>query len=343
MQEKIIYAVTDYNGLFGSKHNAAPYKSGMDKNKLAEHFKSLGYKLTFIHPTDISFSDDWANKPVIYTSQEDPGYIYKDFLEDIILSFETKGANLIPSYKHLRANNNKAFMHMLEEISLSDVCNIIPNKRFSTLSELKSFTDITYPVVIKLATGAMSQNVELVKNYNELVKFVKNNSQSFSQWNRFKEFVRSFKYTGYKKQDLIKNKYILQDFLPNLESDYKILKFDDYFYIFKRPVRDNDFRASGSGQHNYLYGSSSDVPTGIFELVDKIAKAIDTPTISVDIAVSNNELYVIEYQSLYFGTVGQHRSDIVYTKIDNTYKPSINNFELEELYARSIINYLESK
>ena len=69
MQEKIIYAVTDYNGLFGSKHNAVPYKSGMDKAKLTKCFNSLGYELSFISPTEINFSDNWADKAVIYSSQ----------------------------------------------------------------------------------------------------------------------------------------------------------------------------------------------------------------------------------------------------------------------------------
>lgn len=341
MQEKIIYAITDYNGLFGSKHNAVPYKSGMDKDKLTECFKALGYELSFLNPTEVNFSDNWTDKAVIYSSQEDPGYVYKDFLEDIILGFETRGANVIPSYKHLRANNNKAFMHILEEIDLNGVCNIIPNKRFSTLSELKSISDIIYPVVIKLAAGAMSKNVELANNFKELVSFVNKNSVKMSAWIGFKEFVRSYRYDGYTKQDLVKNKFVLQEFIPHLDSDYKVLKFGDYFYILNRSVRENDFRASGSG-HAYKIGSDCNVPEGTFELVESIAKAINTPTISVDIAVSEGKLYVMEYQSIYFGTSGHHRSDVVYVKSDETFKQVENNLELEHLYAHSIIEHLKA-
>ncbi len=342
MQNKVIYAVTDYNELFGSKHNAVPYKSGMDKTKLAKCFLELDYKLEYVRPIDIDFSENWFGKNVIYSSQEDISFVYKDFLEDVVFGLEQKGANVIPKYAHLRANNNKVFMHILEDIFLSDINKILPTKRFSTLTELSCLDNINYPVVIKLAAGAMSQNVALARNYKELVSFVKNNSVSVSTWDRFKELVREKKYDGYKPQDNVKNKFVIQDFLPGLESDYKVLKFGEYFYIFKRPVRENDFRASGSGQVNYLYGSDCDVPDGIFELVEKIANAIDTPTLSVDIAASSKGLYVIEFQSIYFGTVGQHRSDVVFVKTKNEFIKSVNTFSLEELYARSIVASLRS-
>ncbi len=340
MKDKIIYAITDYNGLFGSKHNSVPYKSGMDKEKLTKYFSDFNYKLVFVSPSEVSFCEDWHDRVVIYTSQEDPCFTYKDFLEDIVFGLEACGAKVVPSYMHLRANNNKLFMHILEDAKLKNEYKSLKNFKFSTLSELKSLKGVTYPVVVKLSSGAMSQNVSLARSAKELVRFVKNNSVHTSAWLKFKEFVRGAKYEDYKKQDLIKNKFVIQEFIPNLTGDYKVLKFGAYFYIFKRPVRENDFRASGSGQQSYFYGSSCEVPEGIFELVEKIANALNTPMLSIDVAVSYGELYIIEYQSIYFGTVGQHRSDVVYVKSGSSFSPVENDYELEKLYSLSIVEHI---
>ena len=343
MSDDIIYAVVDYNGLFGSRHNAVPYKSGMDKDELELAFRKLGWSLRYVRPIDIDYSEGWSGRIVIYTSQEDIGYVYKDYLFDKMFGLMLANARLVPGLESIWSNNNKHGMHILESLKLKDVADILPNDSFSTVEELEALELPGFPLVVKLAEGAMSQNVSLAQNYKQLLKFVNDNSFPIPIWEKIRESVRSFKYPGYTRQTNSKNKFVVQQYLPGLQADYKVLKFGRYFYIFKRPVRKGDFRASGSGQLNYLYGSDTDVPDGIFQLTEKIASAIDVPCISIDFALSDGELFIIEFQSLYFGTVGQHRSDIVYIKGPSGFTPQPNTFGLEEIYAEGIVSHIRGK
>ena len=45
--KKKIFFLTDYKNNFGSKHNALPYRSGMDKDLLKKYFKAKGYDCIF--------------------------------------------------------------------------------------------------------------------------------------------------------------------------------------------------------------------------------------------------------------------------------------------------------
>jgi len=115
---KRIYALIDYKNRFSSKKGSIPYRSGMDNKLLRKYFKNLDYDVKFLQFSDINFRKiDFRDKIVLYTSSEDKGYHYKNYIEDIILGLKLQGANLIPKYKYLIANNNKLFMEILRELS----------------------------------------------------------------------------------------------------------------------------------------------------------------------------------------------------------------------------------
>ncbi len=338
-----IYLLTDYLNRFGSKHNSAIYKDGMDKKLLSELFKKQGYQTEFFEISKVDFrNQDWKGKTVLYSSQEDVGYYYKSFIEDIIYGLELAGAVLIPSYKYLKAHSNKVFMEILRDLSpLPEIKNLTAKHYGSYEEAIQDAENFDYPVVIKSAEGAMSKNVVLAHNKNELKNVIKKLAATRNLKEETREFIRSFKYKGYQKQSKFRKKFIIQNFIPDLSNDWKVLVFGNKYYIFQRHVRKNDFRASGSGQSQYLYGSKSPVPEGIFSLSKKIKDTLDLPMVSLDFALYNNELFLLEFQSLYFGTVGQWRSDCYYQDIDNEFIIKENNFSLEEVYVESIMNYLK--
>ena len=111
-----IIIITDYKNRFGSKWDAVPYNSGMKKKNLEKYFLQEKYEAKFIQFSEVKNLTNVENIPIIYTSSEDIGYHYKDYIEDIIFYLECKDAIVIPSYKYLRANNNKVFMELLRDI-----------------------------------------------------------------------------------------------------------------------------------------------------------------------------------------------------------------------------------
>ena len=82
-----LFLLTDYKGRFGSKHDDFPYRSGMDLQLLKSAFMDAGYEIEYVPFSKVNPADEcWKGNAVLYTSSEDPGLIYKQYIEDIVLS-----------------------------------------------------------------------------------------------------------------------------------------------------------------------------------------------------------------------------------------------------------------
>lgn len=332
-----ILALIDYKGNFGSKNKAKPYRSGMDLELLKDQFETLGFEIEYKMFSDISFKTSLSTFDIVlYTSSEDNGYKYKDYIEDIIYGIEQKGNKVIPEYKFLRANNNKVFMEILGKIMIKE--NNL-NSYYVCVPKEQLINNLSFPIVFKEAAEAMSSGVALIKNKKQLKNKIKqinkiDNLLNFK--NIIKETLRAYKYPNYIKESLYRNKFILQEFIPNLESDYKILIYGNRYYIFERPVRKNDFRASGSGHSIYKYGSKANVNLKIFDFAENIFNQFNVPFLSLDICYDGKKFYFFEFQAIYFGTVGQNMSDGYYLKKDSNWIFIQEKLDLEKVYADSI-------
>jgi glutathione synthase/RimK-type ligase-like ATP-grasp enzyme len=128
----------------------------------------------------------------------------------------------------------------------------------------------TFPKVFKLRGGAGSQNVQLIDSKYQAQKII---YQAFSKgfpkydaWISIKERLYKFnrgksnfrevlkglirifyppKYSRYGSNEV--GYVYFQDFVPNNNSDIRIIVIDKKAFALKRFVRENDFRASGSG------------------------------------------------------------------------------------------------
>lgn len=335
---KKIFMLTDYKNHFGSKYTAKPYRSGMDKNLLVRKSIENGYELVFEKFSDVSFEiEKYRNNFVVYTSQEDVGGEYKEYIEDIVLGLENIGAITIPSFKYLRAHNNKSFMEIIAK-ELIDNSILLKSFSFGTLEELKAKIDeIKYPVVIKSSSGALSSGVKLAKDKNRLLKEIRKISRSKSLFKELWDFVRSLKYKGYIRESKYRKKFILQSFVPNLENDWKVLIYGNKYYCLKRFVRNNDFRASGSGIHEF----SKELPAGLLEFSRKIKSFLNLPNISIDVCFNGNDFFLVEFQALYFGTKTIEFSEFYYENDGNNFQIIEEKSILENIYMDSVIKYIQ--
>lgn len=336
---KKIYLLTDYKGYYGSKYTAKPYRSGMDKKLLEKYFTDCGFQVKYIAFSDIDFRKiDFKDQYVLYTSSEDIGYHYKDYIEDMVLGLSLQGARIIPEYKYLRANNNKVFMEILRDLLDGKDGRYIKTHHFGTIEELKEKIDkFQYPVVIKSATGAMSRGVFLADNGNQLIKIAEKISRTKYLFKELWDLGRSIKHKGYKKESKYRKKFIVQNFIPGLNNDWKILIYGDKYYILYRGVRKNDFRASGSGKF-YFY---TDLPNGILDYAENIFRKFNVPNLSIDVGYNSGKFYLIEFQMIYFGTTTIEKAPFYYTKEDSKWIRHNNKSELEKAYVDSIVKYIE--
>ncbi|KJF91571.1 hypothetical protein UB42_01810 [Photobacterium leiognathi] len=234
----------------------------------------------------------------------------KKYLNDIVFSlFVNREEQLITSLKLYFAHDNKGIQSLLFNNGKS--IELIKQKYYlSSLSE-----DIDRKKVFKTIDGAGGQGVSLVDNSKIKKRVNKEKIISFNIYEcktaikeKIKKIVkRNDKYASYVEKRV---PYVLQDFIEGLDSDYKVLVFFKRVYVLKRNIRDNDFRASGSGKFSYIE------PTD--ELLNyslNLRENINSPFVSIDIAeVSKNKFKCIEYQATHFGPYTQLNAKYFYEK-----------------------------
>jgi len=335
---KKIYLLLDYKNRFGSRYDSVPYRSGMNKEELSRFFSQNNLQLEFLKFIDVRIEDGfWKNTPVLYTSQEDKGHKYKLYIEDVIYALELKGAHLIPEFRFLKAHDNKVFLGMLEK--QYPEFHYLKSSHFGCFEELApKLNEIEYPVVIKSASGAMSRGVFLAKNQVELIKYARKISKSIDLSHDLKEFGRKFIHKGYQIESKYRNKFIIQEYLPNLHNDWKVLVYGDKIYILHRRVKKDDFRASGSKLFDF--NSDSLNPPGIFDFAINFRKKLKVPFISLDVVQSNGKFFVVEHQVLNFGTSTHLKSNGYFIKDKNTWIKKNETLALEKLVADSVTEYL---
>lgn len=342
---KKIYAIVDYKHSFLSKWSAKPYRSGYNKEYLRLLFRNFGFEINFINFSEVDFSENWQNRIILYTSSEEPGYYYKKFIEDIISGLELAGAILIPNSNLLRANNNKVFMEILRQVKLPEKYKTITAQQFGTYEESELAIKngrIKFPCVIKIAEGAMSKGVFLAKTENEYIELTKRITRTYSIKVAVKEWFRSKKHIGYVKESLNQQKFIVQPFIDGLKNDWKILIYGSKYYILRRNIRPNDFRASGSG-YNYSAGSAAEFPLMMFPFVKEFYESLNVPNLSIDFAFDGKEGYILEFQGIHFGTSTHFLSKDYYDNINDQWVIKCNEMDQEELYVYSIINFLNKR
>jgi len=343
-EKKTIYVLIDYKGQFGSKSDSKFYRSGMDINLLEKFFLKGGYNFEVLKFNEVDFRNiDWKNRQVIYTAQEDPEFYYKKYIDDVIYALELAGANVIPKYKFLLADNNKVFEELLRDITGADFIQNISSFHFGSFEDFKgSNLKIKQKMVFKQAAGAVSRGVFLAKNEKEGLKIAKKISKTPFHKDDLKDFIRPFIHKGYSVNSRNRRKFIVQNFISGLKNDWKILVFGDKFFIEYRGVRDNDFRASGS--HKFLFDADIQniIPNGIFEYAEKIRDLFATPHLSLDIGYIDNNFCLFEYQALYFSSYALRMSKTYFIKKEGKFVRMEGSFCLEELYVKSLIDFIES-
>jgi len=338
-----IIILTDYKNHFGSKWKATPYRSGFDKAYLTRLFKEAGYDVKFIPMSRIDFlNSSWKGKIVLYTSSEEYGLHYKNFIEDVVYGLKEAGARLIPDASFLRANNNKVFMEILRQTKLPRNLQTITSQFFGTYDELDQALkaqEISFPCVIKKAVGAMSRGVFLARNENELRQQIKKISHKVPLKVKLKERGRKYKHKGYKPESNYQGKFIIQPFIPGLKNDWKVLIYGEKYFVLKRNIRENDFRASGSG-FKYSSGSQADFPINELKLIRNFYWKLNVPNLSVDFGYDGKKGYIFEFQAIYFGTSTHYKSKDYYEYIDGSWHLKENDMDQEQVYVHSIVQYL---
>lgn len=185
-----------------------------------------------------------------------------------------------------------------------------------------------FPVVRKLRRGAGSFNVGLIKDYDQGAGYVRKAFRSgfpvtpgsFADaktrlsrvkgakdfWDKIKRLPHrlSLQRKTRRLAGIEKGYVLFQEYIPNNDYDTRVAVVGDHAWGYKRRVRKDDFRASGSG---LLDCDSKGVDLECVRIAFQVAKSIDAQSICYDFVKDREGRPRIVEISYGFGTQGVSR------------------------------------
>ena len=230
------------------------------------------------------------------------------FARSILNSADNMGLKVFPDFNTAWHFDDKiAETYILKSINAS-----MPHAwMFYTYNDIKKWLEekCKYPIIAKLRCGSGSSNVKLLRNANEVSKYVKrmfgkgfktrpslfyktkSNIKSSKDWEtvvkRFKRIPDFFQTIRNANKFPNEKGYVyLQEFVPNDGFDLKIVVVGDKLSFIARNVRKGDFRASGGGS---LYFNKSLVTPEIIQSAFNISDKLSFQCMGFDYVVDNGE------------------------------------------------------
>ncbi|GGB72078.1 hypothetical protein GCM10007424_10080 [Flavobacterium suaedae] len=225
----------------------------------------------------------------------------------ILFSLEQTGFKVFPDFRTSWHFDDKVGQkYLLERLGAP----FVPSHVFVNKKEALNWVSTTnYPKVFKLKGGAGSQNVLLVNSREQAKKIVKKAFSSgfsnYNAWGSLKERTRMWRSGKASIFDVIKGiarvvkppefakglgveyGYVyFQDFIPNNDSDTRIIVIDGKAFALKRYVRENDFRASGSG---FLGFDKKLFNEDCIALAFKLTKGLNAQCVAYDFIFDSNK------------------------------------------------------
>lgn len=306
-ETKELHLLTGYGGFFGQTRK--PWVS-LDTVLLIRELESLGW-LVHCHEFHevINGAVDIHDSIVFYTFSHRPNL--QGYIRDCLLSLQAKNNRLVPSQDLFCCHENKGWQELLRRQTGLDS---LWSRYFSSKRELKDYA-IPYPVVLKTLTGSNSKGVYLVRGEDELLHRIRLLEPSPSIGKRLdflrRRYLRGRKeFPGYPDYDVVADyrlyrdyitpeiPFILQEYVPSLSFDYRVIALGDRFYASKRLTRKGDFRASGAK----LFTFDFPPPVAVLDYARELKRVLNTPFLSIDLGESaDGKLSLFEFQALHFG------------------------------------------
>lgn len=353
-----ILILYNYNNFFAGKFIGTKEKHhlvSMDVVHIKELFEKNNFHVEIKEYAEVDYDKEYSGWYIIYSSSEDLGGFYKDYIEDVLLLLQSKGAILVPKFIFFKAHSNKSLQEMLRKNFSFATLRHPQGISIGNYEELNRIADkIKCPAVIKISDGSGSRGVALAKNFDEIQliakKFMIHKYYDFSLnlYRRCGLFVKRLSriVLGNKLNEKIvktiaTKKIVIEEYIEGLSGDYKVLYFGGKYFVLFRKNRDNDFRASGSGKFTYPVNLES--LKKVLELAKTATQELEMPLLSLDIGENKRAAFLLEFQCLYFGPYTVQYAPCCFEFKNNQWIKTDGSFDLEEEYVRSIVQYINAK
>ena len=328
--------------------------TSMDVDIISNWFRDHNYEVTVRRFSELDLNISYKDNFVLYQTSEAPGGFYKRYIEDLVFYLEKQGAVVMPCHEYLKAHHDKVFMEFLRMSFNDESLKTIKSRCYGSWVDARQY-DGDFPVVIKQASGSAGKGVFLAYGVREYRKYVKKAGRTiigsdvtdmgaFFFKNLAKKVVKLIypaksKYVQYNTAP-VSSAIVVQNFIPGLAGDYKVLYFGGKFYCMYRKNRRNDFRASGSGQ---FYEVPDTEQEGLLSFARRLTLEIDFPVIGMDIGFDGHNYHLIEFQMIHIGTSALQRSKYWHEHHEGTWIRHNGTSVLEVEFARSVHEFINSR
>jgi hypothetical protein len=173
----------------------------------------------------------------------------------------------------------------------------------------------TYPLVLKLAGGITSENVRMLKSFDEAEYWINRMFGSgavalqrpaidsvAAVRKRLKDslrlLVKGIPPDPGRRSDLQRGYLLVQEFLPGNDFDTRVSVIGNRAFGFRRMNRPGDFRASGSGRIDFDH---TKVDPEIVRLAFKAQRKLESQSLAIDGMYRNGERVIVEISYYYEG------------------------------------------
>lgn len=234
------------------------------------------------------------------------------FAKQLLISVALSGKKVFPDIRTCWHFDDKVGQkYLLESVG----AEMVPSHVFYIKKDaFRWIKETTFPKVFKLRGGAGSFNVKLISNKNEAKRFIRRafrkGFSKYNKWSGFKDTLKKYREEKASIWELIKTSlrffytteyarmlgnesgYIyFQDFIPNNNSDVRVIVIDGKAFAIKRMVRKNDFRASGSGNIHY---AKDNFDNETIQLAFSLADKLKVQCVAFDFVYDGNKPLVVE-------------------------------------------------
>jgi glutathione synthase/RimK-type ligase-like ATP-grasp enzyme len=270
--------------------------------------KGIQYKIVDCYKSDISKQLNDCDALMWHFHHANP----KDslFAKELLYSVQSSGKKVFPDFNTVWHFDDKVGQKYFLEMMKAP---LVPCYVFYSQEEAIKWVQLTsFPKVMKLRGGAGSVNVKLVKNKKRAIKLIKiafgegfnhdsllNLKELFrifklgksSFFSLYKGFIRLFISTEFSKVNQKERGYIyFQNFVPDNDSDTRIIVIGEKAFAIKRLVRNNDFRASGSG---FILYSKYEIDKRCLMIAFELSKKMKSQCIAYDFIFDENKMPLI--------------------------------------------------
>jgi glutathione synthase/RimK-type ligase-like ATP-grasp enzyme len=350
--KKLIIITDEDSDFLVSKADSRNFTS-MDVDRITRWFSDHDYSVKVCRFSEIVPHTSYQGHIILYQTSEAPGNFYKRYIEDLIYILEENGATVLPCHKYLKAHHDKVFMEFLRLGFSEESLKTIKSYCYGSWTDALNYCG-DYPVVIKQASGSAGKGVYLAHNRKDYRRLVKKAGRTIIAsdfndlavtWikNRVKILIKKIypsrkRFVQYNTAP-VSNPVVVQNFIPGLAGDYKVLYFGGRFYCMYRKNRENDFRASGSGQFFTVPDKDQEA---LLDFARKLTLEIHFPVIGMDIGFDGVNYHLIEFQMIHIGTSALQRSEFWHEYHDGKWIRYNGSSVLEDQFSRSMHEFVES-